>query len=97
MSEIREPVIQINQPEWRKILKGDLCAYCGAPPARAYELDGYEGLFYDAPGPMQVDHIKPRHHGGGNGWQNLTAACGSCNASKGVDKPLHFMLRRRAA
>jgi 5-methylcytosine-specific restriction endonuclease McrA len=31
----------------------------------------------------QVDHVIPHSRGGGNGLDNLLAACASCNASKG--------------
>ncbi len=30
-----------------------------------------------------VDHVDPRIESGGEGWENMTAACLSCNASKG--------------
>ena len=32
--------------------------------------------------PMTIDHIIPRNKGGGDSWQNLVAACVSCNARK---------------
>lgn len=41
-----------------------------------------------------LDHIVPLSKGGDHDWTNLTAACASCNLSKGTDSLLHFMLRR---
>ena len=54
--------------EYAAILRGDPCAYCGAPCAH-------------------IDHVEPLAGGGASEWDNLTAACASCNASK-KDKPL---------
>jgi hypothetical protein len=34
-----------------------------------------------------MDHVVPRHAGGGDSWWNLAGACRSCNASKGA-RPL---------
>ena len=33
--------------------------------------------------PMTLDHIIPRNKGGGDSWENLVAACVSCNTKKG--------------
>ena len=33
--------------------------------------------------PMTIDHVYPRHLGGGHTWENLVAACPSCNRRKG--------------
>jgi 5-methylcytosine-specific restriction endonuclease McrA len=41
-----------------------------------------------------VDHIDPLSQGGANEWDNLTAACLSCNSSK-RDKPLLVWLAGR--
>lgn len=43
----------------------------------------------------EVDHIVPVVAGGGNEGGNLTAACRSCNASKGSRSLLTFFLQRR--
>ena len=32
---------------------------------------------------MTVDHVIPRHRGGSHSWDNLVAACPSCNRRKG--------------
>ena len=41
-----------------------------------------------------IDHITPLAAGGANRWSNLTAACLSCNASKGDRSMLLWMLQR---
>ena len=32
---------------------------------------------------LTLDHIVPRHRGGGHSWENLVTACKSCNHHKG--------------
>jgi 5-methylcytosine-specific restriction endonuclease McrA len=34
-------------------------------------------------GTLTVDHVVPRHRGGGYCWENLVAACPQCNRRKG--------------
>ncbi|MFC1691943.1 HNH endonuclease [Candidatus Latescibacterota bacterium] len=38
-------------------------------------------------GPMTVDHVIPRSHGGSEAWENLVCACSSCNNRKGDRTP----------
>lgn len=43
--------------------------------------------------PMQhIDHIHPIARGGDGSWDNLTAACSSCNQRKQAKTLLMFML-----
>lgn len=42
-----------------------------------------------------IDHIDPIVNGGGAEWDNLTACCRSCNASKGKRGILLFLAERR--
>lgn len=44
---------------------------------------------------MAADHIDGLGAGGDNIWENLTAACRPCNASKGNRKLLRWMLDRQ--
>lgn len=39
-------------------------------------------------GDLTIDHIVPRHRGGGHTWENLVSACKPCNHRKG-GKSLH--------
>ena len=32
---------------------------------------------------LTLDHVMPKHHGGGHSWDNLVSACRSCNHRKG--------------
>lgn len=48
-------------------------------------------------GPSEaLDHIEPRVAGGSDGWDNLTAACKSCNSSKTATPLLLSMAGRQA-
>lgn len=46
--------------------------------------------------PMEhVDHVAARDKGGSNLWENLTAACASCNSRKHTHSLLYFLAVRR--
>lgn len=53
---------------------GFACAYCGRDLKSA------------PPCEVTLDHLLPRHYGGGNEATNLITACRSCNSSR-QDKP----------
>ena len=36
---------------------------------------------------MTLDHVVPRHLGGGDSWENLVCACDDCNSRKGNRTP----------
>ena len=36
---------------------------------------------------LTLDHVVPRHLGGGHSWENLVAACANCNRRKGGNTP----------
>jgi 5-methylcytosine-specific restriction endonuclease McrA len=38
-------------------------------------------------GDMTLDHVVPRHRGGGHTWENLVTACKACNHRKGGRLP----------
>ncbi len=46
---------------------------------------------------LTIDHVIPRHRGGQHTWENLVAACPSCNRHKGgrLLNEAHMALRRR--
>jgi len=44
---------------------------------------------------LTLDHVVPRHRGGGHSWDNLVAACGSCNHRKGGRLPEEAGMRLR--
>ncbi|MFI6865324.1 HNH endonuclease [Nocardia sp. NPDC050406] len=54
--------------------------------------DGYR-CGYCAGWARTVDHIRPRSRGGPNTWDNLIAACGTCNATKADRTPQEAGMR----
>ena len=42
---------------------------------------------------LTLDHVVPRHRGGGHTWENLVTACKSCNHRKGGHTPEEARLR----
>jgi 5-methylcytosine-specific restriction endonuclease McrA len=36
---------------------------------------------------LTIDHVVPRHYGGGHSWENLVCSCIQCNNSKGNRTP----------
>ncbi len=71
---VRIPHRLVQNPSRRTLLARDnyTCQYCGATPGRAY---------------LTLDHIVPRSKGGAPTWDNLVAACRTCNLRKGDRTP----------
>ncbi len=42
---------------------------------------------------LTLDHVLPRHRGGGHTWENLVAACRACNHRKGGRTPEEARIR----
>lgn len=42
---------------------------------------------------LTLDHVLPRHRGGGHSWENLVTACRACNHRKGGRTPEEARLR----
>lgn len=44
---------------------------------------------------LTLDHVLPRHRGGGHSWENLVSACRQCNHRKGGRTPEEARMRLR--
>jgi 5-methylcytosine-specific restriction endonuclease McrA len=44
---------------------------------------------------LTIDHVIPRHKGGPHTWQNLVAACSTCNRRKGGKSPSEANMKLR--
>lgn len=67
-----------------------------APDTRVYMTIIENDLCAYCGGPAdQIDHVVPLARGGSNEWDNLTAACLSCNYSKGTTSLLQFLAKPR--
>lgn len=72
---VKVPRRWFNLPVSRRtVLSRDnyTCQYCGDQPGK---------------GELTIDHVLPRSRGGGHTWENVVAACGSCNHRKGDRTP----------
>jgi hypothetical protein len=49
----------------------ECCEYCQRPQAASWKLS------------LQIEHVIPRSHGGGDSLDNLALACSACNLHKG--------------
>lgn len=50
--------------------------------------DNHRCQYCNSPGPnLTIDHVIARRHGGEDSWENLVAACVSCNSKKGNRTP----------
>ncbi len=56
--------------------------------------DNYECQYCGRPA-ENVDHVVPRSRGGGHSWDNVVAACRSCNSRKENRSPADVGLRLR--
>lgn len=64
------------------LLRRDPCCFCGALPVERVQ---------------DVDHIVPLDGGGLDRWENMTAACASCNRGRRDRDLLTTLLRRATA
>ena|SRR5690606_34172513 len=65
------------------------CVYCG-----------FDGRSFDAWMQLTIDHVVPRHCGGGDEPRNRVAACGACNSMTcrmtfSVDDPIDHVLEQK--
>jgi 5-methylcytosine-specific restriction endonuclease McrA len=67
--------------EWRKLIVGDSCFYCGTADAAVYEDDHYVSVA----------------NGGTDHWWNLVRACQDCNRAKSAMNGDEFLALRAAA
>lgn len=53
-----------------------------------FRRDGYRCQYCGrSSGSLTIDHVIPRHRGGGHSWENLVTACSPCNRRKGGRTP----------
>ncbi len=72
----------VSRLRMKKLLRGDLCAYCGISPIDTGEQ-------------MTIDHVVPRCLNGENNLTNMAGACYPCNQKKAAKDLLSFMLEQR--
>ena len=60
-----------------------------AKPSRAliYKRDDYKCQYCGTSRDLSIDHVLPRSRGGQDTWENMVAACFSCNSKKANRTP----------
>ncbi len=81
------------KPQWRRSKEARSLDRDPVAVEYAAILRGDPCCYCGAPA-EHIDHIEPKAAGGSNAWDNLTAACASCNKSKRATPLLAFLLRR---
>lgn len=71
---------------YRDWLRLDPCVYCGRRP---------DEIRRGKHGAMTLEHIVPSSCGGGNGWDNLAAACYTCNGRRSSTSLLVYLVQAR--
>jgi len=67
----------------KKVMQASSEDPCKSKRYKIYERDGFKCLRCDSDGPLTLDHIIPKFHGGGNEYDNLQTLCEKCNGAKG--------------
>jgi len=60
--------------------------------------DGFTCQYcHNATKDLTLDHVMPRHRGGGHSWENVVAACKACNHRKAGRTPeeAHMYLKKQ--
>ena len=61
-----------------------------------FRRDRYTCQYCGRKNNLTIDHVVPRHRGGGHSWFNLVTACAPCNRRKGGRTPEEANMRLRS-
>ncbi len=75
------PILKYNSKENKETLYGKQKGFCNG--CREHFKDRH----------LEIDHIVPSSHGGGDHIENLQLLCGSCNRIKG-NRPMEYLMSR---
>lgn len=93
-SVLRSPSVVMRIPMAIRLLVKAVyrrCIETMRPTRQAiFKRDGHTCQYCGAKGTLTLDHVQPRSKGGGDTWENLVAACVSCNNRKGDRTPAEF-------
>ncbi len=98
-TEIRTPTVVLRAPS---VIKLQYRIKRPRPRIRlsrreVFARDGNVCMYCGLRSPkLTLDHVVPRHRGGGHSWDNLVAACNACNHRKGGRLPEEAGMRLRA-
>lgn len=101
--QMRSPSIILTVPEHIRLTVGGRERIWKVPPVNRREVlkrDEHTCQYCGSKKNLTLDHVLPRSRGGQHTWENVVAACSSCNSKKGsqiLDRtPLKLKRRPKA-
>ncbi|MBI1362944.1 MAG: HNH endonuclease [Proteobacteria bacterium] len=103
--EVRSPTFSMHIPS--VVVLKDFVARKDHPPFTRFNLylrDAFECQYCGSPGyirnyrdgvTLTLDHVHPRARGGHKTWENMVAACASCNVRKACRTPYEAGMKLR--
>lgn len=88
--EVRSPSVVLQVPEHIRLTVGNTERLWKVPPVNRREVlrrDGHTCQYCGSTKKLTLDHVLPRSRGGAHTWDNVVAACESCNSTKGDRTP----------
>ncbi|NJM75984.1 MAG: HNH endonuclease [Acaryochloridaceae cyanobacterium RU_4_10] len=88
--EIRSPSLVLQVPEHIRLIGSNPERHWKIPPVSRREVlrrDNHACQYCGSGKRLTLDHVIPRSKGGQHTWNNVVAACESCNSQKGDRLP----------
>jgi 5-methylcytosine-specific restriction endonuclease McrA len=88
--EIRSPSLVLQVPEHIRLIGSNPERHWKIPPVSRKEVlrrDNHACQYCGSGKRLTLDHVIPRSKGGQHTWNNVVAACESCNSKKGDRLP----------
>ncbi len=88
--EIRSPSVVLQVPEHIRLISSNPERHWKVPPVSRREVlrrDSHTCQYCGSGKRLTLDHVIPRSKGGQHTWNNVVAACESCNSKKGDRLP----------
>lgn len=88
--QMRSPRLVIDIPEHIRLTIGGSERLWKVPPVNRREVlrrDGHTCQYCGSKKHLTLDHVIPRSQGGPHTWDNVVAACATCNSRKGARTP----------
>jgi 5-methylcytosine-specific restriction endonuclease McrA len=88
--EIRSPSLVLQVPEHIRLIGSNPERHWKIPPVSRREVlrrDNHACQYCGSSKRLTLDHVIPRSKGGQHTWNNVVAACESCNSRKGDRLP----------
>jgi 5-methylcytosine-specific restriction endonuclease McrA len=94
--EVRSPSVVLQVPEHIRLTSGNPERQWKVPPVNRREVfrrDHHACQYCGSTKRLTLDHVIPRSKGGTHTWDNVVAACETCNSTKG-DSPSERLRQR---